>query len=96
MGVIYTKDLEGKTFIKPNKQYKKDVINNYYQQYHKNLTETIKRTLKNNTVVLVDCHSFSNEMLKCFGEISHAPDICIGVNYISEHNMKLITLVVYF
>jgi N-formylglutamate amidohydrolase len=96
MGVIYTKDLEGKTFIQPDKQYKKDVINNYYKQYHKNLTEIIKSEIKDNTVVLVDCHSFSNETLKCFGKISYVPDICIGVNYISEYNMKLITLVVYY
>ena len=39
MGKIYSKNLQGETFIKTDKKYKKEVFKNYYKPYHKELTK---------------------------------------------------------
>ena len=96
MGMIYSKDINGKDFIKTDKEYKKEVLKNYYQPYHKNLTETIKTELKTNTVIMLDCHSFSNKTIQCFAKLDYVPEICIGFNYLNKKNYKLITTIIYY
>lgn len=96
MGVIYTKDLTGKNFIKFDKKYKNEVLEKYYYPYHENLTKTIKEGLKDSVVVLLDCHSFSPQTVKRFTEVDYVPDICLGINDANKRNYKLITTILYY
>jgi len=88
LGAIYTKTDKGITLFSPNEDYKTDVIKNYYFPMHKKLDNKVKKEIvKNKTVILVDCHSFSEETVKIFTENQPLPDICIGTNgdlYCSE------------
>ena len=96
MGMVYSKDLTGQIFIKTDKKHKNNVLKNYYRPYHKNLTEIVKDEFKIKTVVLLDCHSFSNKTIECFAKLDCIPDMCIGVNYANKHNYKLITTILYY
>ena len=96
MGMIYTKNLEGTEFVKTCKNYKREVLKNYYKPYHNNLCETVKKEIKTNTVVMLDCHSFSNKTVQSFAKLEYVPEICVGFNYLSKKNFKLITTIIYY
>ena len=79
MGVVYTHTEKGEKFFEPTKDYKEKVLKKYYNKAHKKLDEKIEKAMKNHKVILVDCHSFSREIImkKSFENL---PDICIGIN----------------
>ena len=97
-GMIYTKDLRGKVIRKPNKNYRNEILNNYYKQYHAEFSEKVNYELmKNEKVIIVDCHSFAKSGIESIKDVGYLPDICIGVNEVNKRNFKLITIVlVYF
>lgn len=80
MGVIYTNDCDEVISI-PNKKYKERVIKNYYDKYHNKFDKIVTNILnKNDKCIIIDFHSFSDEMVnKLFG-IDNNPDICIGTD----------------
>jgi len=80
MGVVYMRDCDGFISI-PNKEYKKKVIKTFYDKHHQKLDKIVTTMLhKYNRCILVDFHSFSDEMVKKLFSVSSNPDICIGIN----------------
>lgn len=79
LGVIYENDLNGnRIFKEDNNEYKKQIIKNYYLPYHDKLDKIVRKNLKKHKVVLVDCHSFSKEIIMDKIKKEDLPDICIG------------------
>ena len=90
-GVIYTHSYDGTLFHQHNDEYKKRVYK-YYDRYHKKLDIISKRLLsKNNKLLILDIHSFSDEQAIKHHE-SPFPDICIGVekDYYDEEILQSI------
>lgn len=80
MGVIYTKDCNS-TIAIPNKKYKGTILKSYYDKYHNKLDKTVTNLLKKyNRCIIIDFHSFSDEMVKKLFNITNTPDICIGID----------------
>ena len=79
MGVIYTHDNHRQKFFAPCSEYKNKVLKEYYFPYHEKLNNVVNSFLQKMPCVLIDCHSFSKDIIMT--EISKPlPDICIGVN----------------
>jgi len=86
-GVIYTHGINGKTFREPSENSVSDIIKNYYEKHKLEVSEKIKQ-LKD--VVLIDCHSFSNEIYKCTPfNCTDLPDICVGYNPADHKSQNL-------
>lgn len=79
MGVIYQKDVNGRIIRNDNNEYKKYIIDNYYNKHHNKLNRlAIKLLDKLKCCYIIDLHSFSDSYVyKIFGKINN-PDICIG------------------
>ena len=78
MGICYTVDSFGETLRTVSDEEKNRIINQYYIPHHEKLYDAVKDELEENgQVMIVDCHSFSNEQLphESSGE---RPDFCIG------------------
>lgn len=77
-GVIYTHLYDGKMFHQHNEKYRQKALK-YYDRYHKKLDKTVQKMLKKDDELLIlDCHSFSNKMAKHFFAEPFC-DICIGI-----------------
>lgn len=94
MGVIYTKTNKGQNFFSFDSKYKDFVINNYYKKYHKKLDKEIGNLLKKGKTILIDCHSFSKDIIMFEDKKDNLPDICIGYN--NYNNSKLLKFVIGF
>lgn len=84
-GVIYTHTYDGIRFHEHDEGYRKRVLE-YYDRYHKELDETAEKLLaKDEELLILDCHSFSDKMASHFFEPPF-PDVCIGIeeNYYDE------------
>ena len=80
MGVIYTNDCDNKIAY-PNKKYKNIVYKSYYDKHHNKLDKMVTNLLKKyNKCIIIDFHSFSDEMVKKVFNINNNPDICIGID----------------
>ncbi len=80
MGVIYTKDCDDIITI-PNKKYKANILKSYYDRHHNKLDKLITTALrKQNKCIIIDFHSFSDEMVEKLFGIKDNPDICIGID----------------
>lgn len=79
MGAVYTKTNKRVLIANNSDEYKKYILNNIYYPYHKNMTETINNLLEQADVIMIDCHSFSKEIIMT-DLIEGIPDICIGIN----------------
>lgn len=90
MGVIYTKTNLEENIINVNKEYKELILKKYYFPYHKKIDKIVNKYLnKNKNVILIDCHSFSNEIIMN-GKTENLPDICIGYNENLSSSSKLL------
>lgn len=87
MGVVYTKTNKQQKFFNPTLEYKQTVINKIYYPYHKKLTKIVKNSIRKNETILVDCHSFSKDIIMG-GNTTNLPDICIGIN--NDKNYALV------
>lgn len=97
MGCVYTHNHLGQQFFKPDDNYKNYILNNIYLPYHKSLQDKVNKSLKTTNVVLLDCHSFSAEIVMDNIDKTNLPDICIGVNNDKYTSQKLTNFVVdYF
>lgn len=55
------------------------MLNKYYFPYHRAFNEMVCRELKRGIkVILVDCHSFSREIIMDESKRINLPDICLG------------------
>ena len=80
MGVIYTNDCDNIITI-PNKKYKRKVLKSYYFKHHNKLDKMVTNLLKkHNKCIIVDFHSFSDELTKKLFNINDNSDICIGID----------------
>lgn len=95
MGVVYTKTHNKIKFINPCKEYKESVINKYYWPHHKKLNKITTAQLKKRKTILIDCHSFSDDIIMYENKKINVPDICIGFNN-NYFNMDLINFVVSY
>ena len=82
LGVIYTNDCNA-TITIPNKKYKSKVLKSYYDKHHNKLDKIVTNILKKcNKCIIIDFHSFSDEMVEKLFNINNTPDICIGIDNI--------------
>ncbi len=89
MGAIYTNDCDY-VIATPTKKYKKKVLQSYYDTHHNKLDKMVTNILKKyNKCMIIDFHSFSDEMVKTLFHIDNTPDICIGTDEYYT-NQKLI------
>lgn len=80
MGIIYTKDCDN-TIAIPNKKYKSKILKSHYDKHHNKLDKIVTNLLKKyNKCIIIDFHSFSDEMVKKLFNITYTPDICIGID----------------
>ncbi len=94
MGVIYTKNNKGEQFAEYDDEYKKYVLKKYYYPYHAKLDRKVNKLLLKNDVIMVDCHSFSKDIIMIDDRKENIPDICVGYN--GDTNMQLIDFVCDF
>ena len=81
MGVINTKTNDGVLFRNIKEDTKKYILENYYYPYHKKFENIVQKMLnKNESVIIVDCHSFSKDIIVFADKKKDLPDICIGIN----------------
>lgn len=81
MGVVYSKTNLGLSFREYNKNYRDMVLSEYYAPYHKSLDCKFAESLKKHEyVVLIDCHSFSQDIIMVKKNQKDLPEICIGFN----------------
>lgn len=81
MGVIYTNDCFEQITM-PNKKYEKTIIKSYYDKHHKKLDKITTQMLNKDKCIIIDFHSFSDEMVYKLLNIKDSPDICIGTDQI--------------
>ena len=95
MGFVYTHTNTGKHFFNPSEEYKTNIFSNYYIKHHNKLDSVVSKTLEKGTTLLIDCHSFSRDIIMFEDKKNNLPDICIGfdelynseklVNYIKTY-----------
>ena len=80
MGICYTVDSFGAPLRTVSDEEKDRIVNNYYIPHHAKLYESVKEELEEyGQVMIVDCHSFSNEQLP-HEPSGERPDFCIGTD----------------
>jgi N-formylglutamate amidohydrolase len=92
MSVVYSKTNNGVQFANITQDYLEKVLQKYYWPYHSKLDKLAKKYLATGqNVILIDCHSFSQNIIM-FDERKHdLPDICIGYN--QNYNSNLVNMV---
>ncbi|MBQ7466709.1 MAG: N-formylglutamate amidohydrolase [Clostridia bacterium] len=94
MGVIYTTTNKNVKFAQFSEKYKQNILKKYYYPYHERLDKEVNKLLLKNNVVLIDCHSFSKDIIMFDERKENLPDICVGYN--AGANQKLIDFVCEF
>lgn len=92
-GYIYEKYYDGKPMLRWNSKERKREIDAYYDEHHKKLNAAVKSIFdKGKKVLLLDLHSYSDELANSLGKKGPYPDICIGINdeYYDEKILNLI------
>ncbi|MBQ8219073.1 MAG: N-formylglutamate amidohydrolase [Bacilli bacterium] len=80
MGVIYTNDCDN-TIAIPNEKYKRKVLKSYYDKHHNKLDKIVTNFLKKyNKCIIIDFHSFSDDMIEKLFNTKNNSDICIGID----------------
>ncbi|MBR6779039.1 MAG: N-formylglutamate amidohydrolase [Clostridia bacterium] len=90
MGVVYNKTNHGVQFRQVNEDYKQYILDNYYYPYHNQLDAKVQNMLNDeNKVIIIDCHSFSKDIIMFDKKKNNLPDICIGFNGTMDKLSKL-------
>lgn len=83
MGFVYSKTHYGKIFMNVGSEYKEKIRKTYYKPYHERFNAicdaAISRLGEGEKLIIVDCHSFSDELVLTTDRRDF-PDICIGFN----------------
>ena len=90
MGCIYEKTHDGKS-LKLVKDIKDELINKFYKTHHENFTKIVDaKLMKNNKVLIIDCHSFpKHPLLYELNQEIDRPEICIGTdNFHTSEKLK--------
>ena len=96
LGVIYTKNHQGKNMMIPSEEYRKKIIKKYYLPHHRKLDKIVSKNLTKHKIILVDCHSFSDEIIMTEHDKRNLPDICIGMNEFYSSQKLLNFTIDYF
>ncbi len=98
MGICYTSNHNLDKLASFKLEHKLQMIEKYYDPYHRTLSQYTDEALKRNKYALVlDCHSFSDIPYMCdINNTYGRPDICIGTD--SDHTPNELSdiLVQYF
>lgn len=88
MGAVYTKTSDGKMLREISKAERKQIIENYYNPYHKKFEILVEEKLnKYGECLIIDCHSFNEKA--DYVDMKDAPDICIGIDdFHTPENIK--------
>ena len=93
MGFVYTHTNEGVNFLNPSSKYKNKIYNKYYLKHHNKLDNIVSKILSNNKkTILIDCHSFSRDIIMFEDKKENLPDICIGFDQLYT-NEKLVNYI---
>ena len=88
MGVLYTKDSNGKVFV--NRDNDEEWIINLYKSHHEELDNMVADVLeKKGKCFIIDLHSFSDEFVDKMFNKKNNPDICLGINK-SNYDKELV------
>ena len=90
MGYIYTRSSKGNELFRPSEAHKKR-INEIYESHHSELNKKATEILNEyGKCLIIDLHSFSEEMVNRLFGWTNFPDICIGTesNHYSEDIVK--------
>ena len=81
MGCVYEKTNDGNS-LKNVEHIKEELINKFYKIHHENFTKIVdKKLIKNNKVLIIDCHSFPKNPLPYeLNQTMDRPEICIGTD----------------
>lgn len=86
MGYIYTKTSKGLPMFNPS-DIEKEEITKIYDDHHLLMDQTVTKILsKYKKCIIIDLHSYSNELVNRLFNYTDVPDICIGIeeDYYSE------------
>ena len=90
MGCIYEKTHDGNS-LKNVEHIKDQLINKFYKTHHENFTKIVDtKLMKNNKVLIIDCHSFPKHPLPYeLNQEMDRPEICIGTdNFHTSEKLK--------
>ena len=97
MGCIYEKTHDGKS-LKNVEHIKEELITNFYKIHHVNFNKIVnKKLIKNNKVLIIDCHSFPKFPLPYeLNQNINRPEICIGTdNFHTSEKLKNLFIEVF-
>ena len=78
MGYIYTKDSWGREIFRPTEEHRREV-DRIYEQHQEKLNSKVTEILeKCGSCVIIDLHSYSDEVVERLFGYRDCPDICIG------------------
>ena len=81
MWICYSKNSMGKPLKRLEKDYVQDMLTNYYDKHHAKLTEMVTEHLEaEGKTLIVDCHSFPEQMPWLEKQVWSEVDICIGTD----------------
>lgn len=89
MGMYYTHNDRGLLIREPNSALRAELKKKYYDPYHLKIQQKVNEALKKNErILLLDCHSFGDNVSYTGWDKILYPDICIGVDsYHTDENM---------
>lgn len=97
MGVLYTKESNGKVFVKRNKKDNDFVINKIYKEHHTRLDNFVEDIInKYGKCFIIDLHSFSDEFVDKIFHKRNNPDICLGINGSNYDKELLVKTIAHF
>lgn len=96
MGMLYTHTNEGRRFFSPTAADREELLTQVYEPYHAQLRETVNQMLRKGDTLLLDCHSYCDEILMDGTGGDLTPDICIGINDGPSASKELTELVVQY
>ena len=89
MGFVYTHDSKGREIFRPTKEHIKEV-EAIYDQHHAEFNWRVESILEEcGHCLVVDLHSFSDEVVERMFGITDAPDVCIGTDE-NTHNEDIV------
>ena len=81
MGVCYTRTSYGTKLREVSSKEKEFIKSTIYDEHHKKLEILVEEELfVQSCALIIDCHSFSNEVLAQHNESDKRPDICLGTD----------------
>jgi N-formylglutamate deformylase len=79
MWICYTHDMQGQELAHFDKQHVEQILTNYYDLHHLNLTQMVTSKLRQwGQVLIIDCHSFPENLP--YYKPGIRPDICLGTD----------------